>query len=85
MDVSDKLKETLEPVLRQTIFDSFLGSVGQQLVIKNVAPTSLSSAEVAFELKLTNSAFEVKNTDIIGFINNATNRYSLEKYLLSNS
>ena len=65
---------TLKPVLRQIVIDSYLGSNGDYINIKNVAPTSVSSAEVLFDLKIVGSAITVQSADVVLLFNGAHSR-----------
>ena len=74
MEESKKLVGNLEPSLRQIVYDSHLGSAGDNLLITKSAPTSVSAAEITFELKLVNSAVSVVADDLLGLVNGARDK-----------
>jgi hypothetical protein len=74
LKTSERLSKRFQSVLREILFDSYLGAAGDKLVVRNVAPTSASSAEIAFELKLVNSGYTVDNADLRAIINAADER-----------
>ncbi len=74
LEVQKKLTKTLKPVLRQIVIDSYLGSIGDYINIKNVAPTSVSTAEIIFDLKIVDSAIAVQSADVALLFNGVDGR-----------
>ena len=74
VEARKKLIGTLKPVLRQIVIDSYLGSNGDYINIKNVAPTTVSPAEVLFDLKIVGSAITVQSADVLLLFNGAHSR-----------
>ena len=70
-----RLVKTFEPVVRQIFFDSDLGgAVAENLVVKNVAPTSVESAEIVFDLSLKTADFTVESSGLLKMLNDADER-----------
>ena len=66
------------PAIRTIILDSYLGSTGKDVFLKSISPTSTSSAEMTFDVNLIGSAVAVDSVDLLGIINGADKRWTLE-------
>ncbi len=68
------------PTLRSVIIDSYIGSNGKDVHLRNISPTSTTSAEMTFDVNLIGSAVAVDSVDLLGIINGADKRCMLEDF-----